>query len=442
MAPTTLLACPNCQNEVSASSSFCTQCGLVLRQPCPTCSAELDTPSGTFTTCARCSTSFWCCGDCARLYHLDRTSCLNSYCPEKGTFWTARFGHDRWDQRRSFKATSLLESKDSKPLPAWLAGSGAEREHRWPALHAFGLLISVRETGVVELWAERGAPVDEEGDGFREISVCLSRLDLGEKSQGAPICHQDHLVIVGSGSLSLLEMTSNPSLGSKIPVPTGSGTVCLVSLENSVLVVSEAGLWEVDLDQKRVVHHIPGNFALDLNPLADEFGQVLLRTAAPDPKTMLYKKDQTLVELDDSEFNHEPEWSLFARQFLLFHRNTLRYLDGETFRAVELPGTLVAQPIYCPVDDRLTLLLDDNTIRTCSPTGERFSFVGDLPGRPTTSPLKVGSHIYYGTDGRYFCRDEEAMLPRLNSAPWGELSYANSRLFGRTREGVLFAFSL
>jgi hypothetical protein len=156
----------------------------------------------------------------------------------------------------------------------------------------------------------------------------------------------------------------------------------------------------------------------------------------------LYKQGGEIQDLASSGFANAAEWSLFADRFVLLWRNQLAYLEGETLRTQELPAAVVTRPVYCPESERLTMLLSDGTIRSCSSAGERFSFVCDMPGVPTTPPLRIGKHVYYGSDGRYLCCDEEAMLPRLNSPPWGELSYANGRLFGTTREGVLFAFCL
>ena len=66
-----------------STQNFCTSCGLVLIQPCPNCSQQLETPEGAFISCSGCEQDFWSCRACARLYHLDRTSCVNSYCTQK-----------------------------------------------------------------------------------------------------------------------------------------------------------------------------------------------------------------------------------------------------------------------------------------------------------------------------------------------------------------------
>ena len=437
----TLPVCPHCQHAVGRpGQAFCTRCGLALLQPCPNCAAELATPEGAFTGCPQCSTAFWGCQSCGRVYHLDRTSCLNGYCPSKGTFWTSQFGSDVWDARRGHRSVHFERQSDTDPLPGWLAGGSKER--RFASLHHSGLLISVMESGVLEMWAERGAPRSSEGDEFREESVCLARLDLGEPASGAPLLHQGHLVIVGSNSLCLLEMTSNPSLGTRLELPGTKGPLRALSLPNSVLVAAPEGLWEVDVVTRQIRHLVETPISLAMAPVADDAGRVLLTSGSSSHPYLLYSEGGTTQELAAPGLNGVAEWALHADRLLLFYRNQLAYLDGSELRVQELPAAVIARPAYSPEDERLTLLLSDNTIRTCSPTGERFSFVCDMPGVPSTSPLRIGKQVYYGTEGRYLCCDEEAMLPRLNSPPWGELSYANGRLFGTTKEGLLFAFCL
>jgi hypothetical protein len=436
------VACPHCQLELAhPDQSFCTRCGLALRQPCPNCAAMLCTPVGEFAVCGQCKTSFWACQECGRLYHLDRTSCLNGYCPKRGAFWTSSFGFDTWDARRGHRAIDFQRQSDTDPLPGWLGGGGKER--RFASLHHSGLLISVQESGILEMWAERGAPKGGgEEDGFREESVCLVRLDLGEPASGPPIQHQGHLVILGTNSLCLLEMTSNPSLGSRLELPGTKGPLRAFSLPDSVLVAAPEGLWEVDVQTRSVRHHLQRTVSMATEPASDGQGQVMLASGDSGNPLFLYKQGGEIQDLASSGFANAAEWSLFADRFVLLWRNQLAYLEGETLRTQELPAAVVTRPVYCPESERLTMLLSDGTIRSCSSAGERFSFVCDMPGVPTTPPLRIGKHVYYGSDGRYLCCDEEAMLPRLNSPPWGELSYANGRLFGTTREGVLFAFCL
>jgi hypothetical protein len=433
--------CPHCRHPLQrADQGFCTACGLALRQPCPNCAATLATPEGEFTECGSCHTSFWSCQDCGRLYHLDRTSCLNSYCPRKGVFWTAAFGADTWDSRRGQHAVPFRRQSDTDPLPGWLGGGGGER--RFASLHHSGLLISVQESGILEMWAERGAPRPTEGDEFREESVCLVRLDLGEPASGPPLEHHGHLVILGVNSLCLLEMTSNPSLGHRLVLPGTKGPLRAFSLSDSILVSAPEGVWEVDLFSHTIKHHLQAPLASDAEPASDGISQVLLAGADAQHPLLLYQQEGQLQPLSAVNFPHRPEYSLYTDRFVLLWRNQLAYLEGESLKVQELPAGVVTRPVYCPDSQRLTLLLSDGTIRSCSPTGERFSFIGDMPGVPTTPPLRLGEQVYYGSEGRYLCCDEEAMLPRLNSAPWGELSYANGRLFGTTREGGLFAFCL
>jgi hypothetical protein len=436
----TCQACPHCRLELGRpDQAFCTGCGLVLSQPCPNCAAKLATPDGEFTECQQCKTSFWGCQQCGRLYHLDRTSCSNGYCPKKGEFWTATFGIDTWDAQRGHRAIAFERKSDTDPLPGWLGGGGKER--RFASLHHSGLLISVQESGILEMWAERGAPRHGEGDEFREESVCLVRLDLGEPATGPPVEHQGHLVILGTNSLCLLEMTSNPSLGSRLALPeAGGGPLRALSLANSVLVIAPNGLWEVDVVSRSILHHLECPISLAIEPTSDGQRRALL--ARGDGSLFVYQQGGQVKEAASPGFASAPEWSLHADRFVLLWRNQLAYLEGEMLKVQELPAAVVTRPVYCPESERLTVLLSDGTIRSCSSTGERFSFICDMPGVPTTPPLRIGSHVYYGSDGRYLCCDEEAMLPRLNSPPWGELSYANGRLFGSTREGVLFCFCL
>lgn len=433
--------CPHCRRELARpEQAFCSACGLALRQPCPNCAAALATPEGEFTECGQCQTSFWSCQECGRLYHLDRTSCLNGYCPRKGVFWTAAFGADTWDARRGQRAIAFTRQSDTDPLPGWLGGGG--RERRLASLHHSGLLISVQESGILEMWAERGAPRHHEGDEFREESVCLVRLDLGEPASGPPIEHRGGLVIVGSSSLCLLEMTSNPALGSRLALPGTSGPLRAMSLGDCVLVAAPEGVWEADLASGSVRRRLEMGLAVSAEPSSDGVGQALLVGTDPERPYLLYTLGGEIRPLASGGFSQAPEWTLYADRFLLLWRNLLAYPDGDTLKVQELPAAVLTRPVYCPESQRLTMLLSDGTIRSCSTTGERFSFVCDMPGVPTTPPLRIGEHLYYGSDGRYLCCDEEAMLPRLNSPPWGELSYANGRLFGTTREGGLFAFCL
>lgn len=433
--------CPHCQWQLrDPAQAFCTRCGLALRQPCPNCASSLATPDAEFTECAVCQGSFWGCRECGRLYHLDRTSCLNSYCPSLGLFWTASFGGDSWDGRRGHHSVAVAApSTLSSPLPGWLGGGGGER--RFPSLHHSGLLISVQESGVLEMWAERGAPRHAEGDEFRETSVCLVRLDLGEPATGAPLLHRDEVVVLGSSSLCLLELTSNPSLGGRLELGNRRGPLQALSLSQTLVLVSPDAVWEVDVASRTVLHRLDVSLATDLEPVSDGTERVLLSRA--DGSFFLYCAGGECLDVGSPGFGSAPEWAFYSDRFLLLWRNQLAYLDDDgVLRSRELPAALVTRPVYDRDSQRLTVLLSDGTIRTCSSSGERFSFVGDMPGVPTTAPLRVGERVYYGSEGRYLCCDEEALLPRLNSPPWGELSYANGRLFGTTREGGLFTFCL
>lgn len=432
--------CPHCQSELATpGANFCGRCGTALRQPCPGCSAELATPAGDFTTCSACQSSLWACQDCSRVYHLDRTSCLNSYCPSKGQFWTSRFGGDTWDARFGHRLVATGHKSDSALIPGWLAGGVKER--RYASLHHSGLLISVQESGILELWAERGAPRPHEGDEFREESVCLVRLDLGEPASGRPLLHNGLPVILGSSALWVLELTSNPSLGSRVELPETRGPLRAVSLGEKLLVLAPEGVWEVDLASRTAQKTSSQGANPNLEPATD--GQTRTLYLGTDQKLYLHRLGSQMSQLDPPGWSEAPEWALYADDFLVFWRNQLGYVDDDgKIKTQELPATVVARPVYQPEGERLFLLLSDHTIRSCSSRGERFSFLCEMPGTPSTGALHLGSKVYYGSDGRYLCGNEEAMLPRLNSAPWGELSYANGRLFGTTKEGQLFCFCL
>ncbi|HIB65203.1 MAG TPA: hypothetical protein EYO33_08860, partial [Phycisphaerales bacterium] len=132
------LVCPQCQEPGRDSAhNFCTRCGLALKQPCPHCSAQLETPRDPFMTCRACDHDFWSCRACGRLYHLDRTSCVNNYCPDKGRFWTTRFGADEFHQQELEFCRNVV-STDQIPRPGWTGGATAGSDIRWPHLHTLG----------------------------------------------------------------------------------------------------------------------------------------------------------------------------------------------------------------------------------------------------------------------------------------------------------------
>lgn len=435
--------CPHCHKSIaSAEHAFCTSCGMALRQPCPQCAHSIVTPPSNFTSCHDCHTSFWSCPECGRLYHLDRTSCQNSYCPEKGKFWTARFGSDSWDHSLSYTDVVYARPKAADLLPGWLASSTGS-EKRLPNLHHCGLLVSVLESGVIELWAEHGSPsLEGRADEFREQSVCLARLDLGEPASGAPVVHQNQPVILGSDSLSILEWSSNPSLGARIELPLTAGPLQAVPLEEALLVLSPEGLWEIDINSGSTIVTTKRKLTATARARLDPKSRLVL-VAEADNSLFMYHKGGQIAELPRLEaFSKVPEWALFAGHFTFISGNKLAYLEDGSFKVQELPAGVIAGPVYDELENRLILAMSDNTIRTCSPRGDRFSFLCELAGAPTTTLLKVGQDIYYGIEGKYLCSNQEALLPRLNSPPWGELSYANSRIFGNTRDGGLFCFLL
>lgn len=296
------------------------------------------------------------------------------------------------------------------------------------------------DSGVIELWPEHGAPgLNSLADDFREDSVRLCRLDLGEPATAAPIMFLDHVIILGRCSLTILELSASPSLTGRLELPGAKGPLQAIPLDSSLVIVSSTGLWEVDPLAGHILHTQPGTWATTLAPVAGEH-QVLLF----DTKAMMwtYQNGGQLEQLSPSSHSSLPEWAIYAGHFLTIERNQLTsYKEGATHTR-DLPAAVIARPLYDPQEERLLLLLSDSTLRSCSVNGERFSFICDVPGVPTTPPLKVGSQVFYGIDGRYLCVNQEALRPRLNSPPWGELSYANGRVFGTTRDGGLFCFYL
>lgn len=435
LVPPQTHSCPGCHTMVlnPQNQNFCTRCGIPLKQPCPHCQHQLRTPDHTFTACTECERNFWACLACGRLYHLDRTSCQNSYCPDRGRFWTRRFGEDIWPRPAGHGSICLeSENDEATPTPAWLSESTL-KDRRWSSVHSNGLLVSVQETGVLELWSEQGAPSGGDPGDFQETSVCLSRLDLGEDAPCPPLLHQGEVVIPGTTSLSVLEMTANPSVGARLALP--ERPLSVVDLGDEILVLGQREILLGGLSKPfQTVHESPGELALPL--ISDHSGGALVVTG----DGCYHYAQGELQALENSLSS--PEWALYADRFVLVRRNQLAFREGHAFQLKELPEAVIGPPLYCPHNGRLYLLLNDNTIRSCTSTGERFSFVCELAGVPTTVPLKVGERIFYGTEGRYLCRDEEAVRPRLSSQPTGELTYANGRLFGTTLEGGLFSFQI
>jgi hypothetical protein len=434
--------CPQCSEPVqNPQHQFCTSCGLALRQPCPHCSQQLATPADPFVSCDTCKRDFWSCRSCGRLYHLDRTSCHNSYCPEKEKFWTTRFGSEEFFQHPHewCKRGEKFESSDS-PKPAWLGGATAAADVRWPNLHTQGLLLSVQESGVVELWAERGAPTHSVGSDFAETSVCLTRLDLGEDSPCPPFYWHNRFMIPGSQTLSVLEMSSSPSVGARIDLQQAGRPHLFGSLRDHLIVWGEKDFGAIARDGS----YETIDTVLQGNPrflLTDGEGTCLALSADP-MKAFLFDVNDSPRKLQDPTFADSIEYAIYADRYILVSGNRLAYLEKSEFIVVELPALVVSSPLYDPTDNRLTLLLNDGTARSCSTTGEKFSFVCELAGTPSTSALRLGTRLFYGTEGRYLCCDEEAIRPRLGSAPMGALSYANGRLFGTCRDGSLYCFEL
>lgn len=402
----------------------------------------MDTPEAAFAVCQNCNHNFWSCGSCGRLYHLDKTSCQNAYCPDKGVFWTTRFGSDRFLQTPLESCLPKVPCDDeTSPKPAWVGGATAGSDIRWPCLHSQGLILSVQDTGVVELWAERGAPQPALAEEFGEKSVCLTRLDLGEGSPCPPFVWNQQFFVPGQTALTTFEFSSSPSLGRRIPLDevgppkhfAPHGSKLLVWGAEGLALLSEDGFLEM-LSSELVAQR--GSLAV-----SGAEGVLLYQPGAP-PQVTLVSPEGVLGKLNGKGLPGKLEYGLHADGFVLLGGNNLCYLDGESFTTVELPTLVVTEPIFDPVEKRLTLLLSDSSARACSPRGDKFSFLCDLQGTPSTPPLRLGDQLFYGIEGRYLCRGAEAIRPRLPSAPIGALSYANRRVFGTTREGSMFCFEL
>ena len=301
-----------------------------------------------------------------------------------------------------------------------------------------GLILSVQESGVIELWAERGAPQQVEGNHFNETSVCLIRLDLGEEAARPPFGWKNQVLVPGSSSLSSLEFHSSPSVSHRTDIAQLGNLHSFLGLDQGVLIWGDKG---------SALYESPTQFrCLDLPPLRPGMqlsdGHQVLRVQDDDKKSFLLDPDFTVKELGETGLEQAAEYGLWADRFLLFSGKTLSYLDGESFVTKELPATIVSQPLYLANDKRLLLLLNDGSIRTCSTEGDKFSFRCEMAGTPTTWPLVLGNKVFYGTEGRYLCCDEEAIRPRLGSTPMGRLSYANSRVYGTSQDGSMFCFAL
>jgi hypothetical protein len=307
-------------------------------------------------------------------------------------------------------------------------------------LHCNGLLLSVQESGVVELWAERGAPKQNSGHDFAESSVCLTRLDLGEESPGAPFFWNHNIYIPGRSSLSTFEMSSSPSLGTRIDLSEIGCPLYFAAGSDRLFVWGEKGLGEIS--QSGGLNLVDDAGAPSRNGfLVSDGKQRCLRVHGTPPRVELVNGEKT----EPTEALHwtEPvEYALYADRFLLFAGKKMAFFEDDDLQQAELPATVIAQPIYSPAEDRLTLLLNDGSIRTCSTRGEKFSYHCDLAGPPSTWPLKLGAKVFYGTEGRYLCCDEEAIRPRLGSPPMGALTFANGRVFGTLRDGSLYCFEL
>lgn len=322
-----------------------------------------------------------------------------------------------------------------------MGGASAGADLRWPCLHSQGLILSVLDTGVVELWAERGAPVTAEHNEFGEKSVCLTRLDLGEPSPTPPFVWNQQFLIPGEHSLTALEFSSSPSFGHRRPLDGIGSPKHFAAIGTNLLIWGSEGVGS--LSSEGDFELLDSDFKPHSNSIMVEGAEnVLLVNPSSPPIAWLFLPTGEVRELDTSELSGSLEYGLYAGSHTLLGRNCLAYLENDAFRSVELPSLVVTDPIYDRIDDRLTLLLSDGSARTCSTRGEKFSFLCELGGTPTTSPLRLKNSLFYGIEGRYICRGGEAVRPRLPAAPMGALSYANGRLFGTTRDGTIFSFEL
>src|SRR5690606_36979564 len=138
--------------------------------------------------------------------------------------------------------------------------------------------------------------------------------------------------------------------------------------------------------------------------IADNSRRVLRVSGSP-PKATLLEEGQDDLEIAELGLTDSVEYALFADVFVLISGNRLAHFRDGIFHVQELPALVVAQPLYNEKEQMLTLLLNDGSIRKCSTQGDKFSFVCNLAGTPTTAPLKIGDRIFYGTEGRYLCFD-------------------------------------
>lgn len=294
---------------------------------------------------------------------------------------------------------------------------------------------------MVELWAERGAPHKTKDTDFGESSVCLTRLDLGQESPSAPFFWNGQFYIPGESSLSVLDMTSSPSLGLRIDLEDIKKPLHFCPLPERVLVWGESGLGEVTPE---------GSFEqVDSRPASASGCKLIsdgrtkaLRLWGASAQADLLEEGVGVVSVGDIGLDGPAEYAIYADRFVVISGNKLAYFKRKKFAVVELPASVISQPLYSETDNRLILMLNDGSIRSCSPAGDKFSFVCDLAGTPSTWPLKLGERIFYGTEGRYLCCDKDAIRPRLSSPPSGALSYANGRVFGTLRDGSVFCFEL
>lgn len=333
---------------------------------------------------------------------------------------------------------SLEAALERSPTPAWVGGATAGSDIRWPNLHAMGLILSVQESGVVELWGERGAPHQQVGNDFGETSVCLNRLDLGEDSPSPPFFWEGHFRIPGASSLSSFELSSSPSVGTRMPLDELGTPLHFQPLSDTLLVWGERALGELASDGQLTILEEVGAKSKSLL-VTDGKEQAVLVNPGSGP--LVWSRGSTLVE-SEIDSADSVDYAIYGDRFILISGNSLSYLENNRFVTCGLPASVIAEPLYQKESNRLILLLNEGSARSCSPDGEKFSFLCDLAGTPSTAPLLLGEHLFYGTDGRYLCFDSEAIRPRLPSPPVGPLSYANGRIFGTLRDGSMFCFEI
>ncbi len=434
--------CPGCASELLKpdQANFCGVCGLVLRQPCPSCRGAVATPDFGFALCEQCGSDFWACSCCGRLYHYDRLACVNSYCPERGQYWTARYGLQRWSPWGGNETEVPSSPNPGTPRPAWRGRTETPDDERRCQIHARGLLVSVLRSGAVELWAEHGSVQGSSETDFIERALRLMLLDLGADSVGAPFFLGDQLYIPHQRGLSRLDWTGSPTLSIRYESPLRAafpvgGRALVWGPEGALFVDPSAG---VEAAADLVPRTPPDLWAVE--PKGSRACGIWCPAEGP-AVGRFWTETAQVQDLGPLPLEAPPRWLVWGVEPTVFsERELYRPLEGGA--PSSLSGELLAKPVWSPSDERFQLFLADGTVRSCSATGDRFSFLFEASGTPSTEPCSVGGQLYYGTQERYLCRNEKPLRPRLSNSPVGVLSVAQGRLFGASLKGELFCFEL